>query len=416
MPGIDIFSEDFTANKTRPAEMDADPDSWILTGAGGEQIVYRYADWSNILKRGDVYRSPLDESGLEGLREVFPNLYWFFSNTTSESSVIVEDDTHKSFRRYFNVAFSPQGVQHWFESIECQAEDYVARLFDKRGEFDLLEHFSLLPTTIAFDIFGLESNPERIREVQQVFSRYVASYTPAYNPNVDPMYVQQAMVEGDKSIGYFRENMAEELQNPNKEVGYAKIFEQANREARFSGDEMLSNFVTLFSGSADTVAITICLILKTLSEKPDVFDQLEAADALEREDVLDNAAWELMRYDNALQGTIRFPEEDIKYRDRVFEKGRMIFLAAPLIDLDQNYFADPYRIDIGRDNSDKIASFGLGAHACLGKRLAHKEIKEILRNILRLRPDGWNLKVTGSAWNPNHYIVRILTSMTAQVN
>jgi cytochrome P450 len=45
---------------------------------------------------------------------------------------------------------------------------------------------------------------------------------------------------------------------------------------------------------------------------------------------------------------------------------------------DGDVFADPMRFDIARPDADKLISFGVGAHYCLGSQFARRELRTFL--------------------------------------
>ncbi len=59
-------------------------------------------------------------------------------------------------------------------------------------------------------------------------------------------------------------------------------------------------------------------------------------------------------------------------------QGERVLLSYPSANRDAAVFADPMRFDITRPDADKLISFGLGVHYCLGSQFARREVRTLL--------------------------------------
>ena len=54
----------------------------------------------------------------------------------------------------------------------------------------------------------------------------------------------------------------------------------------------------------------------------------------------------------------------------------------PSANRDESVFQDPMTFDISRPDVDKLLSFGLGMHYCLGAQVARRELRTMLNKVL----------------------------------
>ncbi len=62
--------------------------------------------------------------------------------------------------------------------------------------------------------------------------------------------------------------------------------------------------------------------------------------------------------------------------------GDRVLLSYPAANRDPRVFDDPATFDIRRPDADKLISFGLGAHYCLGSQFARRELRTFLPRLL----------------------------------
>ena len=56
-------------------------------------------------------------------------------------------------------------------------------------------------------------------------------------------------------------------------------------------------------------------------------------------------------------------------------------MSYPSANRDESVFEDPDVFDVRRTNADKLLSFGVGAHFCLGSQFARREIRTMLSKL-----------------------------------
>ena len=119
-------------------------------------------------------------------------------------------------------------------------------------------------------------------------------------------------------------------------------------------------------------------------------DQLELLQA--EPELIDAAADELIRYVSPVKHFMRNCQAPFTLRDTTFEPGDLLYLSFASANRDESVFADPFRLDVRRENASSHLAFGFGRHFCLGAHLARMEIralfKELLGRLERIELDG----------------------------
>ena len=77
----------------------------------------------------------------------------------------------------------------------------------------------------------------------------------------------------------------------------------------------------------------------------------------------------------------RYAQSDIRIGDVEIPSGGRVLLSYPSANRDEAVFDDPDRFDITRPDADKLLSFGVGAHFCLGAQFARRELRTMLRRL-----------------------------------
>lgn len=152
------------------------------------------------------------------------------------------------------------------------------------------------------------------------------------------------------------------------------------RGKKLSKDELVSNFVfLLFAGvppAAQMIGKAFSLLLRHPEQAQFVRDNPSlCAPALE----------ELLRFDGPIVHAQRFAKEDLELRGRPVQAGQCIMVCLSAANRDPSQFADPDRLDIGRERKQHLA-FGHGARFCLGALLARAIVDIGLQTLLRRLP------------------------------
>src|SRR5207237_10517866 len=82
--------------------------------------------------------------------------------------------------------------------------------------------------------------------------------------------------------------------------------------------------------------------------------------------------------------------------------GALVLLSHPSATRDEDVFVDPMRFDVTRPDADKLLSFGVGTHFCLGAQFARREIRTFLAKLVDQVAE---IEATGPAhWSVSHLV------------
>ena len=132
---------------------------------------------------------------------------------------------------------------------------------------------------------------------------------------------------------------------------------------------------------------------KVLAEHPDQLRQLGDDRSL-----IPNAIEELLRFEPPGPHVARFVAEEVVYHDKVVPAGSALLLMLASANRDERRFEEPDRFDIHRDIG-QLATFGYGAHFCLGAALARLEGRIALDEVLNRFP-RWEIDLENARRAP----------------
>jgi cytochrome P450 len=95
-----------------------------------------------------------------------------------------------------------------------------------------------------------------------------------------------------------------------------------------------------------------------------------------------NAAEEMIRWTSPVRSFLRYAQEDTEVAGVPIARGERVLLSYPSANRDATVFADPMHFDVSRPDADKLISFGLGVHYCLGSQFARREVRTLLPKLL----------------------------------
>ena len=294
---------------------------------------------------------------------------------------------HERLRRLVNKAFTARRV----ERLRPRITAITAGLLDDmstRREVDLLASFAFpLPITVICELLGV---PVADQEDFRTWSATIVSTT------VSPEVLQ---AHATAMIRYFIALLAAKRHEPADDLLSALI------SARDEGDGLSENelvsmaFLLLVAGHETTVNLIGNGMLALLLN-PGELARLRADPSL-----LPSAVEELLRHVNPVNNaTFRFAASPIEIGGVHIGRGDPVLIALSSANRDPSRYADPHRLDVGRDSSGHLA-FGHGIHYCLGAPLARLEA-EIAFGELLARFGSMRLAVPASSlrWRPSTLI------------
>jgi cytochrome P450 len=256
------------------------------------------------------------------------------------------------------------------------------------GVIDLIPAFAFpLPMTVICELIGI---PDDDRDDFKSWSQVILSSTAT---------MEEFRAAGGAMYGYFMPLLAAKRAAPADDLLSALITARDDSDSLTEPELLAMMFLLLVAGHETTVNLIASGTLALLTH-PEELARLRAEPRL-----LPNAVEELLRYANPLNhATDRYPPEPLTIGGVTIAAGEAVLCVTSSANRDPRRFADPDRLDVGRDTSGHVA-FGHGIHYCLGAPLARLE-GEVAFGALLSRFPALSLAVPESSlrWRPSSLI------------
>ena len=278
----------------------------------------------------------------------------------------IDPPDHKKYQLLIAHAMSPRAVMPLAERARSLAITLIDG-FKDRGECEFVADFAQhLPIAIFMQLVDLpESDRPFLTGIAETMLRSESAEARG----------QAAM----QIAGYGLEKLHARRAAPGSDL--ISALAQARIDGELLDDTTLAGMITLLLlAGLDTVASMLGFFARFLADHP-----AHRRDLLAKPELIPNAVEELLR---------RFPVavlsreivRDVEVDGVMLKAGEMVMAPTPLSGLDGQKFHDPETVDFGRPRP-MHATFGGGAHRCLGAMLARAELRVFLEEWLKRIPD-----------------------------
>jgi cytochrome P450 PksS len=290
---------------------------------------------------------------------------------------MLDGPAHVRVRRPAQTAFTAQALEIWLPAIRRIAEDLLKPLLPLR-RMDLVADFShQLPPLVIAEILGVPSEDhQRFRQWSVALGEFSS---PAAGKDMKELAERANVATAE--LGNFLFSASEQRRRcPGKDALSHMIL--AGDEGKISPEEMLANATTVLVAGHLTTTDQICNGIHDLLTHPDQLQKLR-----ENPSLMPSAVEEMLRFSPAVTTVFRVASETFQMRGRTIRKGDVVCFFAGAANRDPEYFPEPDRFDISRDNSQqRIMSFSFGPHQCLGASLARYELEIAIELLLHHMP------------------------------
>jgi cytochrome P450 len=145
---------------------------------------------------------------------------------------------------------------------------------------------------------------------------------------------------------------------------FAELSRQAQRFGCDDPDTVVANGIGFLTQAHEATAGLINQSMLTLANRPDIRDQIDRTPAL-----LAAVVDEVLRFDSPVQNTRRFVSEPTTIEGAEFRSGDVVLVVLAAANRDSAANPQPDRFDATRHDR-RVFSFGVGPHACPGRRVA----------------------------------------------
>ncbi len=275
--------------------------------------------------------------------------------------LVLDPPDHTRLRSLVIKAFTARRVADMRPRIKALVDQQLDRVQDK-GAMDVMRDLAhRLPVIVICDMLGI---PEAHR----------APFLAGSNVNGRilepvPMTRQELDRANATTMGanaYF-DQLCELRRREPKDDLTTELVKAEEAGDRLTTEELRANIGLLFGAGHETTTNLIGNGLLALHRQPDQWERLKADPSL-----IANSIEELLRFDSSVQLTGRVTNADVDIGGTTIPAGESVIMLLGAANRDPAQYADPDRLDVGRQNVRPM-SFGGGIHHCLGAQLARLE-------------------------------------------
>ena len=289
------------------------------------------------------------------------------------SLVQLDGTKHRDHRNVANDWFKPAVVKNRQPRIDELADLFIERMREMGGRCDFAKDIAQPYTLrVIMDIYGVpeEDEPLMMELTQGIFG----AADPEFLGDADDPG-QRVMASVMQFIQYFNEITADRQACPADDL--ASVIANGQVDGAPMGDvERLWYYIIVATAGHDTTSFALSGAMERFTAQP---DQLWAL----RDDpeLVNNAADEIIRYTTPVRHFLRWAAHDQTVGGVEIPEGGRVLLSYPSANRDEDVFADPDTFDVRRPDADKLLSFGVGAHFCLGSQFARREVRTLVTRL-----------------------------------
>lgn len=368
--------------------------------ATGTWLVSRHADVDALLRDRRLGRSYLHvATHAEMGRPQEPPEHAPFWRVVRAGMLDVEPPDHTRLRRLVSRAFTPRTVERLRATVQRLTDELVDNALQE-GEFDLIATIAEpLPVTVIAEMLGV---PQSDRHLLRPWSADICGM---YELDPSEQTARTAVQACEQFSAYLVALSRERRARPQDDLITA-LTQVVDDGDVLTEDELVGTCVLLLNAGHEATVNVTGNGWWALFRHPDQLARLRNDPSL-----VPTAVEELMRWDTPLQLFERWVLEDVEIGGVLVPRGAELGLLFGSANRDPDVFADPDRLDVGRDPNPHV-SFGAGVHFCLGVALARLELQTSFATVLRRMPRL--ALVDEPVWGPG-YVIRGLWELRVHV-
>lgn len=304
-------------------------------------------------------------------------------NFVAPAGIVSDAPMHTFFRQLVQEDFKPGSIAKLRPRLEAIAEDLLDKALAK-GAWDLHDDLAFpLPVIIICEIFGFPTDDiAQFKMWSDVSVEALSSPDPAsYQAELERM----------------RDYIVELIRTKRADLGDDSLMARIARARRngqaLSDEEAVSIVTQLFVAGNETTTSLITNFVWRMARKPDLWSSFCAGEI-----EMARAINESLRLDPPLLAIFRTTAHDEEIAGVRIPAKTKVMIHYAAANRDPSLFERPHTFDPNRPQQ-KILSFALGIHFCVGAELAKLEA-EIALNALRRRCPNLELIDDGERIGP----------------
>ncbi len=333
--------------------------------------VTKHADVFEVSRRSDVYFNT--EKSAPG-PDLQYDMLQAFGIELPRTLVHLHGDVHSKLRAVTNDWFKPAAVKHLQPAIDDIADEFVQKMVQMDGRCDFAADVAV-PFTIRviMSIFGVPQSDEALMLslTQGLFGAADPEYLGDFS---DPLAAITSSINTFEE--YFDRLAADRRDHPTGDL--ATVIANGLVDGAPMGErERLWYYIIVATAGHDTTSFALSGGLEQLVRHPDQMRAVQDDPSL-----VGPAAEEMIRWTSPVRSFMRWAQADTVLGGVDIAAGDAVLTSYPSANRDSEVFSDPMRFDIARPDADKLLSFGLGMHYCLGAQVARREVRTMLAKVL----------------------------------
>ena len=345
-----------------------EPVHW--NGRWGGWVLTAYDDVVAVLRDGERFSSDRMAYLETELSAEERKLYNPIFDVLSHWMVFIDPPDHTRLRRILNTRFTPRAVEQYRPRTRAIVNNLLNELEPRRRMEVVHDYAYLVPLTVILELLGA---PALDRDLIKHWSEQIGTF---FFLRADEPRRREIACEGVNSlVEYLKPLIAQRRQQPSLDLLSALVACEEQNE--LSEKEIIATCVLLVFGGHETTMNLIANGTLALANHPDQWERWKADPKL-----ADSAVEEILRYDGSVKATVRWAKADAQVGGQTIRAGQKVLCALSAANRDPKYYADPDRLDLGRNPNPHVA-FGQGIHVCLGAPLARLEAQEALGGLVR---------------------------------
>lgn len=334
---------------------------WAVTG---------HPEVLEVSRRSDLYwNTPRSTPGPELQYDMLDAL-----GVKPRTLVQLHGPEHIKHRQVTNEWFKPAAVKNLQPAIDTIATEFADRLADFGGSCDFAQDIAVPFTLrVIMSIFGVPESDESL--MLELTQGLFGAADPEYLGDLsDPFQMVVNSIE--KFETYFDAIAADRRAHPTSDL--ATVIANGTVDGEPMGkDHRFWYYVIVATAGHDTTSYGLSGGLAELLRNPDQVRALR-----DRPELVTNATEEMIRWTSPVRSFMRWVQEDTELGGVALSKGDQVLTSYPSANRDERVFDNALDFDIERADVDKLLSFGLGVHYCLGAQVARREIRTMLAKVM----------------------------------
>lgn len=302
-----------------------------------------------------------------------------FSTMVRRSLLTIDAPDHTRLRALVARAFTPRTVVEARSTIEKIAHELLDDI-ERRDDADLIADYAYqVPVRVICQMLGVPADDF------SMFHRWVVPLVARFDvANIGSKTIGREADQATVALRRYVLDLADRRRSEPRDDLISTLVAIADDGDRLGEDELVSVLILLLVAGHETTANLIGNACWHLHLNPEQHRRWREEPAIRGPGIE-----ELLRYDSPIQMAQRISMEDIEYGGVLIPRHRLVIPLIGAANRDPGQFVDPNRLDLGRPDVHP-ASFGSGAHHCIGAALARAEgeiaLSTLYDRLPRLRP------------------------------